>query len=228
MTKIKTGLYFQDPEYQVGRNITDPSLVLNLPLYDLDGAAFMSKDAYGHLCTNFGSVWTLHGRSLDGVDDFIQTPASPAFNFGTGDFTMEAWARPDVLVGDHRALITLSTPRRHLDLTLDNGGLSAAIYLEIAEVVQLSPPLSWVIGQWYHIAINRLAGVTRIFRDGIVVSSATNQAAAVSAGPGFYIGRFPTPSLHPWNGLIGEVHIYNRALTPQENQRNYLATKWRY
>ena len=29
-------------------------------------------------------------------------------------------------------------------------------------------------------------------------------------------------------GLIGEVRIYRRALTPTEVQHNYLATKWRY
>jgi len=31
-----------------------------------------------------------------------------------------------------------------------------------------------------------------------------------------------------WNGTIGEVFIYNRLLTPQEIQRNYLITKWKY
>ena len=29
-------------------------------------------------------------------------------------------------------------------------------------------------------------------------------------------------------GIIGEIRIYNRALTPGEIQHNYLATKWRY
>ena len=32
----------------------------------------------------------------------------------------------------------------------------------------------------------------------------------------------------PFSALIGEARIYNRALTPLEIQRNYLATKRRY
>jgi hypothetical protein len=31
-----------------------------------------------------------------------------------------------------------------------------------------------------------------------------------------------------WLGVIGEVRVYNRALSPLEIQHNYLATKWRY
>ena len=31
-----------------------------------------------------------------------------------------------------------------------------------------------------------------------------------------------------FKGLIGDVRVYNRALTPLEIQRIYLATKWRY
>ncbi|MDY6835496.1 MAG: hypothetical protein SVY53_11925, partial [Chloroflexota bacterium] len=45
----------------------DPELRLLLPLRYLDGNSFMSRDAYGHLCTNNGTVWHLGGRSFDGI-----------------------------------------------------------------------------------------------------------------------------------------------------------------
>jgi len=54
---------------QVKRDfIFDPSLVLYLPLYQLDGWAFMSRDAYGHLCSVTGAKWTPQGRDLDEQD----------------------------------------------------------------------------------------------------------------------------------------------------------------
>ena len=56
------------------RFLLDPSLVLYLPLYQLDGASFMSRDAYGHLGVNYGSTWTPQGRSFDGVDDYVIVP----------------------------------------------------------------------------------------------------------------------------------------------------------
>ena len=52
--------------------IFDPSLVLYLPLHQRDGSSFMSKDAYGHVCTVTGAVWTPEGRLFDGVDDYIR------------------------------------------------------------------------------------------------------------------------------------------------------------
>ena len=51
--------------------IFDPSLVLYLPLYQPDGASFASRDAYGHLCTVTGALWTPQGRTFDGADDII-------------------------------------------------------------------------------------------------------------------------------------------------------------
>ena len=44
----------------------DPSLVLYLPLYELDGSSFRSRDAYGHLATVTGALWTPQGRTLMG------------------------------------------------------------------------------------------------------------------------------------------------------------------
>ena len=42
------------------------------------------------------------------------------------------------------------------------------------------------------------------------------------------LGAISRGTAELWNGLIDEVRIYNRALTPLEIQHNYLATKWRY
>ena len=40
--------------------IFDPSLVLYLSLWKLDGDSFMSKDAYGHLCTVTGALYSIN------------------------------------------------------------------------------------------------------------------------------------------------------------------------
>ncbi|KKK63360.1 hypothetical protein LCGC14_2995080, partial [marine sediment metagenome] len=42
------------------------------------------------------------------------------------------------------------------------------------------------------------------------------------------IGKWKTDPDRFFNGLIGHVWIYSRALTFMGIQRNYLATKWRY
>ena len=62
--------------------ISDPSLVLYLPLYQLDGTAITSKDAYGHLCSVTGVTWRPDGRCFDGVDDEIDCGNGSSIQIG--------------------------------------------------------------------------------------------------------------------------------------------------
>ena len=73
--------------------VLDPSLVLWLPFRYLDGGSFMSRDAIGHVCTNYGSRWDLQGQSFDGTDDYVNCGNDESLNFGTGDFTLEVWIK---------------------------------------------------------------------------------------------------------------------------------------
>ena len=49
----------------------DPSLVLYLPLGELDGDKFMSRDAYGHLCAVTGATWTPNSRRLVDTENLL-------------------------------------------------------------------------------------------------------------------------------------------------------------
>ena len=69
--------------------IHDPSLVLDLPLYELDGASFMSKDTYGHLCTVTNTLWRLDGRHFAGAD-FINCGTGPSLA-PSNALTIEGW-----------------------------------------------------------------------------------------------------------------------------------------
>ncbi|MDY6835546.1 MAG: LamG-like jellyroll fold domain-containing protein [Chloroflexota bacterium] len=79
-----------------------------LPLRYLDGNSFMSRDAYGHLCTNNGTVWHLGGRSFDGIDDWITCGADCAKITGPVSllvwFKADAWAQTMAIAGRGWAL----------------------------------------------------------------------------------------------------------------------------
>src|SRR3989304_5596886 len=52
---------------------------------------FLSDDAYGHLCTVTGALWTPQGYSFDG-DDYITVPHHTAINFSkTSSFGVGSW-----------------------------------------------------------------------------------------------------------------------------------------
>ena len=74
--------------------IKDPSLILDLNLWEHDGSKFMSDDGYGHEYTRTGALWTPNGHYFDGVDDSGQIADNDIFSFGDGTtdspFSLEA------------------------------------------------------------------------------------------------------------------------------------------
>ena len=208
--------------------IRDPSLVLYLPLYKLDGASFMSKDAYGHLCTVTGALWGITGRTFDG-DDKI-TILNTGFDPAATGFTWMAWANANALDAD-RSLITFHNPDHQL--RYDSGDdffelqLKADGAWNYTKYSQANPSTS----TWYNVAgVADLTGSpsASIYVNGIVgdtTASFTTIDATVT--PDVYLGC-TTGSGRYWKGYIGEVWIYNRALSAAEIQHNHRVTKWRY
>ncbi len=229
---MKTGLYFQDPKYAVGDVrpdfIFDPSLVLYLPLYKLDGASFMSKDAYGHLCTVTGALWTPRGRDFDGTDDYILVPHTDSIAI-TDILTILAWVKTSrtahmIIVGkDYREYeIGLVQTSTRIQVYYGDGTSNQPVALD-------NTPDIWD-DNFHHIGVvirKDGAGCDSII-DGNFIESVTSGALTGSGTRNVYIGLRSSDQSINFLGTIGEVMIYNRALTPLEIQRNYLATKWRY
>jgi len=211
--------------------IFDPSLVLYLPLYELDGGTFKSKDAYGHLCTVSGALWRPNGRCLDGIDDQINTGLSTVLT----TFTWQAWIKT-ALPGT----VAYPIAKRHIahfrvnsDNTLwfslnapGGGGGSAANQSKIVQSVDAV--------NWWNIAAVYNDNTDRkiyLFLNGQEVTysiqAALTTAIADDISETLRFGSYGNGEIY-WGGAIGEFREYNRALTPQEIQQNYLTTKWRY
>jgi len=230
---MKTGIYWQDPKYALkpGRDfIFDPSLVLYLPLHKLDGACFMSKDAYGHLCTVTGALWTPQGRSFDGSDDYIDCGNDASLHNFTAK-TIIFWLKPTAYTGSERYLYLhgfwaspygdyfMARPTSNvIEIGLRN---TEGTYIQGGSLTY--SPDTW-----------KQAGYVWDGTDLYYIKDGTRPPAGLPlsgtmacSAHNLTIGRKGT-SAYNWGGRIGEVWIHNRALTPLEIQRNYLATKWRY
>ena len=70
----------------------------------------------------------------------------------------------------------------------------------------------------------------RIYVNGSLKASSANLTGTVTQNNtgAAYIGIYGNFAGYPFNGRIAQTKIYNRALTPQEVQENYLASKDRY
>jgi len=217
-------------ERDVDSFVYDPSLVLYLPLHELDGTSFMSKDAHGHVCTASGAKWALQGRYLDGTNDVIKLPASASLDVAGANkpFTFEVWvyfaaASQDtysILLGQSDLFIGRKKANEKGTFSIYHGA-GDSIYLESNQALSN--------GQWYHlVGLRDVDMYCRIYVNGLLDCTPTDYAKDPAGGERpKYLGS-ENGTGYRTNGYIGEARVYNRALFPQEIQQIYLATKWRY
>jgi hypothetical protein len=210
--------------------IVDSSLVLYAPLWHphLSLSPALSKDKNQHVLTNYGSVWTLRGRSFDGTDDYVSVPTLT----GRGTdvrFTIEVWINPARITG--KQLILGKNEWWRPGLFLSGNKLYAHVRrssdnvdFEVLGVTSLS------VNNFYHLVATlnvNDASSLKIYLNGQLEKQGGSIGSAVYEIIDSFIGGW-APEAKWYQGLIGEVRIYNRALIVTEIQQNYLATKWRY
>lgn len=211
--------------------ICSTGLVLHLPLYDMDGGIFKTKDSYGHQATVNGALWRLAGRYFDGADDKIDCGNASPLDI-TGNITVEVWFKQET--GGAGGPTLLGKASDYTGYGVETHATSRAVLLKTGHsgtTWVTSPSYVVSFGSFYHIAGVYDGSYLRLYVNGVEITPATafssglpTNAATVKLGI-HYNGN---PGDGIFKGDIGEGRIYNRALTPLEIQQNYLATKWRY
>ena len=209
--------------------IYDPSLVLYLPLHQLDGSFFMERSHYGHLCTVYGATWGTQGRTFDGIDDYVKIAAESVMNFTSGDFSISIWVKPtanDVIqcifsrgLYDTDGYLWTLQPTGYTHFYTCQSGISQATY---------STNTAIVAGAWHHLTVVRSGATVTIYKAGvnITLSHATHIDPVTSARQ-VKIG-VRDDLAWDFTGIMGGAWACNRTTTIAEIQNNYLATKWRY
>jgi len=213
--------------------IFDPSLVLYLPLYQLDGSSFMSQDACGHLCTVTGAAWRPYSRYFDGSDDKIALPTSLSLA-NVNAYTVEVWARTSDI--SHDGLVwgegNTTTSMPMICAPIIEGSLLKYYHRDDANnLAQCVADASDIANDTsFHLACVRKASNSfELYLNGVRKATSSVSVGATTVNT-LWIGVKQTTSYGGyWLGDIGELRVYKeRALTPPEVQHNYLATKWRY
>ena len=214
---------------------TDAVLVLHFD----EGSGTIAKDESGHGNdgTIHGATWTtgVSGKALqfDGVDDYVDCgdPADGSLDFGTGDFTAEAWIKTSTnklmgvvikmnncVEGMGWVFIAYTTP--DVRFFIDDG---------IASPGPISTQ-NYNDGAWHHIVGVREGNTARLYYDGSEVKTEDiSGIGSVSNSQPLLIGGEYSPGARGrdqhFNGVIDEVAIYNRALSPEEIKAHYLAKR---
>jgi hypothetical protein len=226
--------------------IFDPNLVLYLPLHELDGSSFASKDAYGHLCANNDAVWKPNGHFFNGTSATISVANNACFSFtdGAGNdkpFSVVAW----INLSDATSSTILSKyvnagDKREWEFS--TGG-SDEIRLKCykhddanVRIGRYAVGMGAYEGTWIMVAATYNGNKAN---SGVKIYKGSNRIDTSDAGAGAYAGMSVTASdievgslnaagANMMDGLLGEILLYNRELAPLELQQIELATGWRY
>ncbi len=118
--------------------------------------------------------------SFDGTDDYLQLADSTDFDFGTSDFTIECFARPNtpgsaqyyslVMKADASATYAGSTWWWAL-YGQTNGTSLGYMYLYDGSTYKLLQGSALSNGKWHHIAVVRDGDTARLYHNGVQVDS---------------------------------------------------------
>ncbi len=211
---------------------TDRYILSTLPVFYAsmrrDGAAFLSDDGSGHLCTVTGATWGSQGRTFVS-GNYITAPVAQ-MNFTSGDFSILIWVKITSLAAQGELLCrgAYQEDGYRFYITTD-GNFSFDTWQLGAAQGSYAFAGDIVINNWNFLGITRTGTSVKLYKNAIDrTQSVTSHTNPLTSTRTVKLGIYDDLSIDPMVGTIGEVLGYNRVLSPGEIQQIYLATKWRY
>ena len=139
--------------------------------------------------------------------DDLKIASSADFQYGTGDFTWEAYVKPTDLSTSNRYILNHRTAsgggggiyihQSNQCLAYENASGSGDTILANRKIYK---------GQWTHVAVSRNSNVTRLFQDGILVGTGTHDDYSFPESY-FHVGINSSASGNGFHGNISNVRL---------------------
>jgi len=222
-----------------GPDIIQDGLVLNLDASDklsYPGSGTTWKDTSGNgnsgTLTNGPTFNSGNGGAIvfDGTNDYTVNTISPiGFNFNnTNAISGEAW-------------IYYSPSSYDFWFSANNSGIkyrfgsesNGYFYWDMGQHVDRSYS-GYVLPSniWNHVVFTGgLQGgfiTTNVYSNNTLIVSQNEGISSLTTIADYYIGTGEAPSVHPFNGRIATIRIYNKVLSQLEITQNYNTTKSRF
>ena len=152
--------------------------------------------------------------SFDGVDDYISLGNSDVLDITGGDWTIEAWVRPQELANWQTIAAysgggggawngTTGFEWMFLYGTTDFG----LHYYNGTTVATVQAAHGMSVGTWYHLAVTRQGNTIRVFVDGSQITSATATPVATTSPTETRIGQGDASATLPLEGNIEDFRV---------------------
>lgn len=197
-------LWFENGEYYDSA-ITSYKPVLLLHMDGADASTTFTDTMGRHTMTVNGNAQIDTAQSkfggasglFDGTGDYLVTDSSSDFSFGTGDFTIDFWFRIAASISSNQTLVA------DTEFALYQIAGQLRFYANGSD--RLTDATTLVVDTWYHAALVRSAGVTRMYLNGVsgggTYSDTTNYTFTQ-----LYMGANSAPGNY-LNGWLDELRV---------------------
>ena len=212
---------------KVGDTLRD-GLVLDLSLNEIDSDTFMSKDVYGHLCTNHESDWNMQGHSFNGTSNYIDCGNNESLKI-TDAITISCWIKRNGNSSSTDGIIDKNANTDGYLLRISDNVIKFFFRSPLA-----SPTHKMIVANsillnetWTHcIAVRDNNYDMWLYINGVKQTDITNfpyslNPSANNMNIGMYVTGF-------FKGSLADVRVYNRALSENEIELLYNQTKEKY
>lgn len=162
--------------------------------------------------------------SFDGINDYVEINDNNNLDLTVGEFTLSAWIYPESYgaalssrIIDHGGgspgeggwslLVSNESGEQRLRIYIKNGNSFSGTYSDINTIA---------LNTWQHVAVTFQSGMVTMYINGQIKGQASGLPTPTDTNAPVRIGMRATDVFRTFTGVIDEVYIYNRALTPQE------------
>ena len=145
---------------------------------------------------------------LDGTEDNVIVPTDEDFGFGSANFCIEGFIRPSSVTGTQRIFdlrdnsATDTAPTVYLDGT--------TLHYAVGNTSQINGG-TLATNTWYHVAVARSNGTTRLFLDGTQLGTYTDNNDYGTTKPVIIGANYEATPAEAFNGYVDEVRISKAA-----------------
>lgn len=216
--------------YVIGQPDTNTVVFWRLDEQSGSGAYIKDSSSTNYHGTPTGTTFTEgkvgKARYFNGTSDYIDMGDPTAVDFGSGDFTLEAWAKRDT-VGATQMIISKDsdTTGRQFFLAFISTNVIRVSYNTSGGQVYLDTTATISDTNWHHISGQRSGNSFNIYIDGMLSASGTTggtHGTMQAVNTNIRLGQRPyTGNLNYFHGSIDEVRISDTARSADEIRQAY-------